>query len=108
MVPAEAPAGLPFRTAPRHYDLSERLTAIVDIGGGSAEVILAAGGVIEQVVSLPLGAVRLSERYCKPDPLRRKDWKALRRGVDDALDQQMGKPACAAEVTSGSGASVPN
>src|SRR5437762_13334563 len=108
MVPAEAPAGLPFRTAPRHYDLSERLTAIVDIGGGSAELILAAGGVIEQVVSLPLGAVRLSERYCKSDPLRRKDWKALRRGIDDAIDEQMGKPAFAAEVMIGSGGTFTN
>src|SRR5207253_8016961 len=69
------------------YDLSDRLTAIVDIGGGSAEVILAAGGVVEQVVSLPLGAVRLSERYCKSDPLRRKHWKALRRGIDDTIDR---------------------
>jgi len=38
-------------------------------------VILAAGGVVEQVVSLPLGAVRLAERYCKSDPLKRKHWK---------------------------------
>src|SRR5205807_1622041 len=73
-----------------------------------AEVILAAGGVIEQVVSLPLGAVRLSERYCKSDPLRRKDWKALRRGIDDAIDEQMGKPAFAAEVMIGSGGTFTN
>src|SRR2546430_7448957 len=85
----------------RHYDLSDRLTAIVDIGGGSAEVILAAGGVVEQVVSLPLGAGRLSERYCKSDPLRRKHWKALRRGIHDTIGEDMGKPPFAAELMIG-------
>src|SRR5205809_4478974 len=108
IVPAEEEARLAFRSVSRHYDLTDRLTAIVDIGGGSAEVILAAGGVVEQVVSLPLGAVRLSERYCKSDPLRRKHWKALRRGIDDTIDEKMGKPPFAAEVMIGSGGTFTN
>src|SRR5207247_10704639 len=101
VVPPEEAARLAFRSVSRHYDLSDRLTAIVDIGGGSAEVILAAGGVIDQVVSLPLGAVRLSERYCKSDPLRPKHWKALRRGSDDTIKEVMGKPECAGEGVGG-------
>src|SRR2546422_11119607 len=43
VVPPEEEARLAFRSVSRHYDLSDRLTAIVDIGGGSAEGILAAG-----------------------------------------------------------------
>src|SRR2546430_16285138 len=39
IVPAEEEARLAFRSVSRHYDLSDRLTTIVDIGGGSAEVI---------------------------------------------------------------------
>src|SRR5439155_242927 len=58
VVPAEEEARLAFRSVTRHFDLDDQLTAIVDIGGGSTEVILAAGGLVEQVVSLPLGAVR--------------------------------------------------
>src|SRR5256712_3665445 len=108
IVPAEEEARLAFRSVSRHYDLSDRLTAIVDIGGGSAEVILAAGGVVEQVVSLPLGAVRLSERYCKSDPLRRKHWKALRPGIDDTIDEEMGKPPVGAEGRIRSGRSFTN
>jgi exopolyphosphatase / guanosine-5'-triphosphate,3'-diphosphate pyrophosphatase len=108
VVPPEEEARLAFRSVSRHYDLSDRLTAIVDIGGGSAEVILAAGGVIDQVVSLPLGAVRLTERYCKSDPLRPKHWKALRRGIDDTIKEMMGKPPFAAEVMIGSGGTFTN
>jgi len=55
IVPAEEEARLAFRSVSRHYDLSDRLTAIVDIGGGSAEVILAAGGVVEQSSRFPWG-----------------------------------------------------
>ena len=108
VVPPEEEARLAFRSVSRHYDLSDRLTAIVDIGGGSTEVILAAGGVIDQVVSLPLGAVRLSERYCKSDPLRPKHWKALRRGIDSTIKEMMGKPPFAAEVMIGSGGTFTN
>ena len=108
IVSGDDEARLAFRSALRHYDLSDRLTAIVDIGGGSCEVILAAGGVVEQMVSLPLGAVRLTEQYGKSDPLRPKHWKALRRGIDRAIEDAIGKPPFAAEVMIGSGGTFTN
>src|SRR5438046_3093644 len=96
---AAAPeARLVFKSVARHYRLDDRLTAIVDIGGGSAEVILAAGGVIEQLHSLPLGAVRLTERYVRSDPLKNRDWKELRRAIDQEIDHAIGAPPFAAEV----------
>src|SRR5207248_2230200 len=56
----------------------------------------------------PLGAVRLTERYCKSDPLRSKHWKALRRGIDATIKEMMGKPPFAAEVMIGSGGTFTN
>src|SRR5437016_4370573 len=108
VVPAEEEARLAFRSVTRHYDLADQLTAIVDIGGGSTEVILAAGGLVEQVVSLPLGAVRLAERYCKSDPLKEKHWKALRRAIDQTIEDGIGKPPFAADVMIGSGGTFTN
>ncbi len=108
VVPAEEEARLAFRSVTRHYDLDDRLTAIVDIGGGSAEVVLAAGGLVEQVVSLPLGAVRLTERFGKSDPLRPKHWKALRRAIDQAIKDAIGKPPFAAPLMIGSGGTFTN
>jgi len=108
VVPAEEEARLAFRSVTRHYDLADQLTAIVDIGGGSTEVILAAGGLVEQVVSLPLGAVRLAERYCKSDPLKEKHWKALRRAIDQTIEEGIGKPPFAADVMIGSGGTFTN
>lgn len=41
---------------------------IVDVGGGSGEMILAEGGHIVDSFSRPLGAVRLTEMFLKNDP----------------------------------------
>jgi len=41
---------------------------IVDVGGGSAELILADHGVLSEAFSKPLGAVRLTEVFLKNDP----------------------------------------
>ena len=108
VVSPEEEARLVFKSVARHYRLDDRLTAIVDIGGGSAEVILAAGGVIEQLHSLPLGAVRLTERYVRSDPLKNRDWKELRRAIDQEIDHAIGAPPFAAEVMIGSGGTFTN
>src|SRR2546427_10952598 len=88
----------PYTTLFRSYDLADQLTAIVDIGGRSTEGILAAGGLVEQVVALPLGAVRLAERYCQSDPLRQKHWEALRRTIHQTIAGAIGKAPLAARV----------
>src|SRR2546430_12014112 len=75
VVPAEEEARLAFRSVTRHYDLADQLTAIVDIGGGSTEGILAAGGLVEPVVSPPLGAGRPPQRGRKADPPKEKNRK---------------------------------
>jgi exopolyphosphatase/guanosine-5'-triphosphate,3'-diphosphate pyrophosphatase len=41
---------------------------IMDIGGGSAEIIAARNGRLEEAFSKPLGAVRLHENFLKEDP----------------------------------------
>src|ERR1017187_4620282 len=43
-------------------------TLVIDIGGGSAEIIGAEDGVLKEAFSKPLGAVRLRENFLKEDP----------------------------------------
>lgn len=108
VVSGDEEARLAFRSVARHYELGDRLAAIVDIGGGSAEVVLAAGGVVEQMFSLPIGAVRMTEQYAKSDPLKPKHWRALRQAIDAAIDDGIGKPPFVAEVMIGSGGTFTN
>ncbi|HLB38728.1 MAG TPA: Ppx/GppA phosphatase family protein, partial [Gemmatimonadales bacterium] len=109
VISAEEEAQLAFQSVQRHFGLEGQSTAVVDIGGGSAEVILALGGVVERIHSLPLGAVRLTERWVRSDPLKARHWKALRRAIDDTIKSVVGKkPPFTAEVMIGSGGTFSN
>ena len=58
---------------------------VVDIGGGSTEVVVAGGDEIGLAESLDLGAVRLTERFVKSDPVSGKDAARLARAVRSRL-----------------------
>lgn len=103
VISGEEEAQLAFRSATRHFNLEGRSSAVVDIGGGSLEIILAAGTVIDQVHSLPLGAVRVTERLVRSDPLREKHWKAMRKEIDRTIRGAIGHPSLRAEIVVGSG-----
>ncbi|MDF3052867.1 MAG: exopolyphosphatase [Geminicoccaceae bacterium] len=103
VIAGDEEAGLAFRSAARHFDLEGRSTAVVDIGGGSVEVILSAGTAVDHVYSLPLGAVRVTERFVRSDPLRPKHWKAMKAEIDRSLRATIRQSAHRAEIMVGSG-----
>jgi exopolyphosphatase / guanosine-5'-triphosphate,3'-diphosphate pyrophosphatase len=58
---------------------------IADIGGGSTELIRAESGVMNEMVSLQIGSVRLTERHVKHDPPNAGDTAELRLAADEKL-----------------------
>ena len=108
VIAPEEEAQLALLSAARAFDLAGRSVAVVDIGGGSVEVVLAAGSVVDQVYTLPLGAVRLTETYGGAEPLKRRRWKRLRRAIDRVLDERIGDPPFYPEVIIGSGGTFTN
>lgn len=58
---------------------------VLDIGGGSTELILARSGGESAVRSLPLGAVYLTERFIHHDPPRQDEINGLRNAVRETL-----------------------
>jgi exopolyphosphatase/guanosine-5'-triphosphate,3'-diphosphate pyrophosphatase len=60
---------------------------IVDIGGGSTELIRAQAGRKLDLVSLQLGSVRLTERLVHHDPPTAREAAELRLTIGDALQQ---------------------
>ena len=61
---------------------------VVDVGGGSTEFIATMDGkTVASAVSVPIGAVRLTERYLKSDPPSATDLEALRHDVDTRLSK---------------------
>jgi exopolyphosphatase / guanosine-5'-triphosphate,3'-diphosphate pyrophosphatase len=65
---------------------SER-SLILDIGGGSTEIISARGEEPESSWSLQLGSVRLTEFFVESDPPSRKQAKLIDEAVQDSLAQ---------------------
>jgi Exopolyphosphatase len=62
-------------------------TLILDIGGGSTELVLADGaGMILHSVSLNVGSVRIRERFLHTDPPTPEEQRASREFVGDLLD----------------------
>lgn len=63
-------ARLSFRSALAHFELGAGRAVVADIGGGSLELVLSADGVVDRLISLPLGALRLTERFKPQTPNR--------------------------------------
>ncbi|HUQ46152.1 MAG TPA: Ppx/GppA phosphatase family protein [Gemmatimonadaceae bacterium] len=77
-------ARLSWLSALAHFDVGVGRTVVMDIGGGSLELALAADGVLDDLVSLPFGALRLTERYLRGGTSP-KAMEKLRRTVRAAL-----------------------
>jgi exopolyphosphatase/guanosine-5'-triphosphate,3'-diphosphate pyrophosphatase len=65
--------------------LCEQELVVVDVGGASTEFIHIRGGELVFVKSVPIGAVRLRERYLHSDPASSEEIRQLFAGIDDAL-----------------------
>lgn len=94
-------AELAFTSVARTFPQLARF-AVIDVGGGSTEVIVGEGGRITMATSLPIGAVRLTERHLKSDPPTAEEARALFRDIDAharALDVPHGVPLVATAGT---------
>lgn len=95
IISAETEAALSYRSAAHHFPTGGRRTLVADIGGGSLELIGAVGGRIGLTLSLPLGAVRLTELTL---PIT-----SLRDHVARGLQQAISRPDWSGSVVIGSG-----
>jgi exopolyphosphatase/guanosine-5'-triphosphate,3'-diphosphate pyrophosphatase len=100
LVPAEALLGRPIEVidGTREADLTFRAVvqsfpkelrngraAIVDIGGGSTELVVVEDGAAVARTSLPLGSVRLTERHVRHDPPTAEETAAIRGEIRERL-----------------------
>lgn len=83
---------------------------LIDLGGGSCEITLSDHSAIREMVSLPLGAVRLTREFLRHDParpdevLRMQDW--IRRELRRAEKQIGNETIPAVFATSGTAAAL--
>src|SRR5687768_5505153 len=81
-------ARLSFLSALAHFDLASGRAVVIDIGGGSLEVALSADGLIDRLISLPMGAIRMTEQFLageSPERGMRRLRKHVRRELREHL-----------------------
>lgn len=103
VVSSEEEARLAFYGVLRSFDLDDKNVAVVDIGGGSTEIVLASNKVLETIYATPLGAVRATELFGGPQPLSNEDFEGLLQNIDRQLRKHTPKPPFVPHVLIGSG-----
>jgi exopolyphosphatase/guanosine-5'-triphosphate,3'-diphosphate pyrophosphatase len=86
VISGEREADLSWRAVAESFPELDR-AAVMDIGGGSTELVVARSGRVERKVSMAIGAVRLTERLIQTDPPTDAEMLAVERAIDQALDQ---------------------
>ncbi len=78
-------ARLAFLSVSRAFDLENKNVAVADMGGGSTELVLASGTIIEDIFETPLGAVRLAEMFADGSELSVRAYEQMVRHIDAEL-----------------------
>ena len=97
VISSDEEARLAFLSVQRAFDVSGREVAVADIGGGSTEIILASSGLVDQIYTTPLGAVRVAEKCDATGVSTPKQLEQLRRYVDRVLKRASRQAAVRAE-----------
>ncbi len=94
VIPGKQEAYLSFVGAT--YDLGDEAPEgepilVVDIGGGSTEIILGRDGEIMENFSVDVGCVRMSEKFLAADPPAPDELQSMEAYIRDALREPLGR-----------------
>ena len=81
VIPAAEEGRLIYFAVKAALQLDEQPSLIVDIGGGSVQLVMADRERLHRVVSLPLGALRLTETMIEHEPATEREIERLRRVI---------------------------
>ena len=103
VISSQKEAHLAFHSVRRRFDLSGKNTLLADIGGGSTELVLASGELIEAIYGTRLGAVRLNDKFGGGQALAGDDFKRMVRWINRELNKTTEKPSSPLHLLIGSG-----
>jgi exopolyphosphatase/guanosine-5'-triphosphate,3'-diphosphate pyrophosphatase len=108
IIDSDQEARLAFESVSRRFDLAGKNTLLADIGGGSTEIVLASGELIEAIYATKLGAVRLAEKFNAAQPMTHEDVLRMMRWIDRELRKTTDKPSAPIHQLIGSGGTFTN
>ena len=89
VISGDEEAALAAQSALRNFDTSGKRFGVIDVGGGSVELITAQGTHIEEFYSFELGAVVMTERFFKTDPARDTDLRKFQKHIRESVRKQL-------------------
>lgn len=89
VITGDEEAGLSFHGAVAELDSAAAPFVVVDLGGGSTEVVLGDAGGAQAAYSADIGCVRLTERCLHSDPPTAEEVEAAREVVRHRLDEAL-------------------
>lgn len=81
-----------YQSVARVVDLSKADACVADMGGGSLEVVSSKHGVITSVATMPLGAVRISEKFPDAD-ISDASFLAMRQEISHTIGASVAPPS---------------
>ena len=106
VIGGEEEAELVALSALNNFDMAGTRHVMVDIGGGSVEVVTAFGNNLEEIFSLELGAVAMTEQFIGSDPINRHDYRQLRKQIRTTLRSAITGEVQPAQCLLGSGGTM--
>jgi exopolyphosphatase / guanosine-5'-triphosphate,3'-diphosphate pyrophosphatase len=106
IISGEEEAELAALSAFHNFDLEGVRHLIFDIGGGSLELITALGNHIEELLSLELGAVFLTENFLKEDPVNPAEQQKMRKYIRKTLKTSYSGDRTGMQCLIGSGGTI--
>ena len=85
VISGEEEARLSFSAVAKDSQGPPENLLVVDVGGGSTELIFGIGHEIIHWKSLPLGIVRLTERFLLSDPVKEEEYRAMVEEIQKQL-----------------------
>jgi exopolyphosphatase/guanosine-5'-triphosphate,3'-diphosphate pyrophosphatase len=99
---------LAFFSVQKTFDLADKHVAVADIGGGSTEIVLAHGNLVEAIFTTQLGAVRLTEMFGSSANWAGEEYEKLVEHIDRHLRKQTKNSLFVPHLLFGSGGTFTN
>lgn len=87
IIEGEKEAQVSFQGALVGFDFNDRCVSVLDIGGGSTEIIIGKQSQIQSKQSLNIGGVRLTEKIISQQPISREEQGKVRLEIQQQLEK---------------------
>lgn len=106
VISGEEEAELTAASALANFDMYGKRYVMIDIGGGSVEIITAYGNHVEEFYSLDLGAVVMTDRFLTSDPIAEGELRKLQRHIRESLKRTFAGKRISVDSLIGSGGTL--